>query len=150
MRTQIHQIEVPLEFVRGSEPSVERTMGPGGWASSQQEALFRFWEEAPSDPRQHLSIYCRLRGDVGPDLVLQTLESLVHEQPELRCLYRREGELVHRYNAEVRSYDLAVIDARSWTAEEVEVELARQKQEPFDLASGQIFRARMYSVGKRE
>jgi amino acid adenylation domain-containing protein len=49
-----------------------------------------------------------------------------------------------------RTHDIAVVDAWSWTAEELEREVAEQKQAPFELASGQIFRARIYSLAKRE
>ena len=112
--------------------------------------MFRSWEEAPCDPRQNLSVYFRLREYVRPDMAVRALESLLNQQPELRRAYRRQAGVLRRGQPVFEHHNIAVVDARSWTEEELERKVWQQIQTPFDLPSGQIFRARIYSLARRE
>jgi amino acid adenylation domain-containing protein/non-ribosomal peptide synthase protein (TIGR01720 family) len=114
--------------------------------SFPQRAMWTVQRMEPDGIGYNLHLALRLEGPLDADRLRRAFALLVERHDVLRTAYRSEGDEVRQEalpSAALPAY-FSTVDAERWSEAELQADLARRVREPFDLATGPVFRAALY------
>jgi amino acid adenylation domain-containing protein len=116
--------------------------------SAGQRALWFLERLAPEAGTYNVAVAARARGGLDAGALRRALGGLMERHEALRTVIREsDGEPLQRAAGGLEP-DVAVVDARGWSGEELRARMAREAWRPFDLAAGPLLRARIYETGE--
>ncbi|HEX2573275.1 MAG TPA: amino acid adenylation domain-containing protein [Polyangia bacterium] len=128
----------PRAATAAASPS-EAPLSPG------QAALWFLHELDPTSTAYHLSCALRITSALNVDAMRGCWQTLVDRHAILRTTYgRRDGAPVQRVQAR-EAVALDLVDARTWSEEDLRQTVSAESQRPFDLERGPVLRIRLYT-----
>ncbi len=115
-----------------------------------QQANWFLYKFNPTGFADKISIAIKIKYSIDIEAVKNTLEVLIERHPILRSLYaEKDGNLISeiRENVEINWEE---IDASSWNNTELNEQLSERLKLPFNLETGGVFRACLFSVSATE
>ncbi|MBB6498128.1 non-ribosomal peptide synthetase [Pedobacter cryoconitis] len=98
------------------------------------------------------SISLRLKGEVDPELLKETISRLVERHEALRSAFSGDGSKMLIFDRIVN--DLSYLDISAWSAEDQLAELRKKVQDDalfvFDLLNGPLFKTSLLKLSDRE
>jgi amino acid adenylation domain-containing protein len=109
--------------------------------SRGQKALWFLHRSAPASSAYHIAFAARIVSPLDVPALRRALQALIDRHPLLRARYRLEnGEPVQDVMG-YREVDLEILDCSGFTDEQVREGVIAAYRRPFDLESGNLFRA---------
>jgi amino acid adenylation domain-containing protein len=119
-------------------------VAPLSWG---QRSLWFLHQLDPASPAYNLATAVRLRGALDVGALRRAFQTLVDRHPALRTTFEAAGgDPVQRIRA-CAGVAFEADEAVGLSAAELEAEVAREAQRPFDLARGPLLRVRLWSRG---
>jgi amino acid adenylation domain-containing protein len=122
-----------------------RQEGQSGPLSHGQRSLWMLQQRDPGNAAYNTAFSMRLRSAVDREALSAALRALVMRHEALRTTFTaKDGRpvAVIRADGEIR---LTCVDARLWDANRLRQAVAADYRQPFDLASGPLLRASLFS-----
>ncbi|RZU53338.1 amino acid adenylation domain-containing protein [Krasilnikovia cinnamomea] len=129
----------------GDRVPLDRRPDPGAPVplSFAQRQLWFLDQLAPGNPVYHNPVAIDLTGPVDPEVLARALTEVVRRHETLRTTFdARDGEPMQRVHPP-RPVALPIVDLRGQPAAEIERATAAAADEPFDLSTGPLLRARL-------
>ena len=118
--------------------------------SYMQQSLWLTHQLAPSSPVYNVPLALRISSEVEPGLLRRALQEVVNRHDSLRATFAaREGGPVQVFH-ERHELSMTLVDAAGWDDLRLNEEIVGSAHSPFDLASGPVFRATLFSRSARE
>lgn len=119
--------------------------------SEEQLALWYIRRAAPDTTAFNVGFAARIRSRVDVPLLRDAVEELTRRHGTLRTTYHVDGdsEPYQRVHPETET-DLATVDARGWSEEELDDRVRVDHAEPLDLGRGPVLRLRLYARAEEE
>lgn len=115
-----------------------------------QKALYFLHQSDPESPAYHVAFSARFRSPVDAPALRRALQGLVDRHEQLRVKFRlQNGEPVQESIAQL-PVALQIVDARTWTDEQVDAEVRKAYQQPFDLEQGPVFRGHLFTLAEND
>ncbi|MEU6238287.1 AMP-binding protein, partial [Kitasatospora sp. NPDC047058] len=120
--------------------------GPGDHPLSPNQAALRLLHQvAPESPAYLVSAAFRVPGGLDPAALRTALDGLARRHAVLRTTFPGTASgPVQRVHAELPP-DFERLDASGWSAAELAGRLTRAAEQPFDLETGPLLRARLFT-----
>jgi hypothetical protein len=142
-----YEIRKKLETALRSRAGQARTEHPLSYAQSSLLMLHRM---NPDSASYNVAFTARFTDGFDPTAFQGALRSLVGRHAALRTTFSRDGtagrQIVHGW----LEPDFAELDARQWTARQLDEAVQVAYRDPFDLVSGPPLRVRAYRVAPGE
>ncbi|MEY9857134.1 amino acid adenylation domain-containing protein [Catenulispora sp. GAS73] len=148
-----HDIRTRLEETLRSRAGQARTEYPLSYA---QRSLLMLHQINPDSASYNVAFTARFTGGLDSAGLHRAVRSLVGRHSALRTTFSRVGTGGPDDTAghqTVRGWlepDFAELDARAWTAGQLDTAVRTAHRETFDLATGPLFRVRVYQVAPGE
>ena len=110
-----------------------------------QEALWFLHESAPENPAYNIAFCARVRARVEPEKLEMALLKVMERHPMLRCTFIGSGIQLRQRVQPVPERCLEIVDASSWSEEELRARVQQSFDRPFDLIAGPVLRASLFS-----
>jgi len=110
-----------------------------------QQANWFLYQLNPTGLVDKTSIAVRIKSLVDIEILKNALQALTERHSILCSIYYQHDEKIIQKILETVEIDLETVDASSWRDEELEEQLLQQAKIPFNLESGSIFRACLFS-----
>jgi len=149
----VRQLGLALERERSARPGMpalrrrEEAVAPLGYA---QRAFWFWWRLAPASGSQNLPVAVRVRGAVDATLLEESLSRLVARHHVLRSSFRAGAAGEEQVIGPARRAALVEVDLRGAGDEAARREADAEAGRGFDLAGGELVRARLLRLGDRE
>ncbi len=115
--------------------------------SSTQLSMWTMQQLEPDSIIYNLHLALQIQGKIEHETLQQAFQSLLQRHTQLRTVYRiGDDETVKQQVLEVTEIEqiLSVIDASSWSEDQLQDDMAHKAREAFDLSKGPLIRARFY------
>jgi amino acid adenylation domain-containing protein/non-ribosomal peptide synthase protein (TIGR01720 family) len=115
--------------------------------STTQLSMWTMQQLEPDSIIYNLHLALQIQGKVEHKTLHQAFQSLLQRHTQLRTVYRiGDDETVKQQVLEVTEIEeaLSVIDASSWSEDQLQDDMAHKAREAFDLSKGPLIRARFY------
>jgi amino acid adenylation domain-containing protein len=122
------------------------TVAPNRRASFTQQAMWTMHALEPKGGGYNLHLALRIVGGLDDVVLKASIDDILERHSALRSVYRVEdGQLVVVTQPRERLGDwFFVVDASDWSSDELQLDMSRRAQAPFDLEAGPVFRAHLY------
>ena len=122
--------------------------------SYAQQRLWFLDQLEPGSPFYNIPVAMRLRGELQPEALEQSLNEIIRRHEVLRTSFPdKDGEPYQQIKGWTPN-KLALVDLSALTATEREAEVERirsaETRRPFDLSAGPLLRARLLRLGEKE
>ena len=124
-----------------SEPAASSTFP----LSHGQRALWFIHQMAPQSPAYNIARVVRIKTAVDVDALRRSFQSLVDLHPGLRTTFPATEHQPVQQIRPATEVCFESVDAMSWTEGQLDKALTEQSHRPFDLTTGPLFRAHLYS-----
>src|SRR2546421_11879584 len=117
-----------------------------GWTSLShgQRALWFLYRLAPESPAYNLLYAAHIRSALDIPALQRSVQALLQRHPILTATYTmRDGAPVQRFHVDQKLH-VEVIDASSWSWEQLHQQLLEEGDRPFDLELGPILRIKLF------
>src|SRR3989440_8684618 len=117
-----------------------------GWTSLShgQRALWFLYRLAPESPAYNLLYAAHIRSALDIPALQRSVQALLERHPLLTATYTmRDGEPVQRFHPD-HQLRVEVIDASSWSREQLNQQLLEEGDRPFDLERGPVLRIKVF------
>src|SRR5256884_2065704 len=117
-----------------------------GWTSLShgQRALWFLYRLAPESPAYNLLYAANIRSALDIPALQRSVQALLQRHPILTATYSmRDGAPVQRFHVDQKLH-VEVIDASSWSWEQLHQQLLEEGDRPFDLELGPIRRIKLF------
>ena len=117
-----------------------------GWTSLShgQRALWFLYRLAPESPAYNLLYAAHIRSALDIPALQRSVQALLQRHPILTATYTmRDGAPVQRFHVDQKLH-VEVIDASSWSWEQLHQQLLEEGDRPFDLELGPILRTKLF------
>jgi amino acid adenylation domain-containing protein len=123
-------------------------------ASFAQHRLWFLHQFEPDSTVYHIPVLMPIKAHLNIDVLNRTLQEIVRRHESLRTTFKSvDGEPV-QIVAPLQTFDLNVVDLRSFKTGEREAEAQRlawlEVQRPFSLEQGPLLRATLYVIGSSD
>ena len=122
--------------------------------SFAQQRLWFLYQLDAGSPAYNIATACRLEGRLEAGVLRASVDEIVRRHEALRTTFHGRGEAAVQRIAPAAPVPLPVIDLaglpRSARDEERARFLQRERDRPFDLSRGPLFRIRLLSLGEQE
>jgi amino acid adenylation domain-containing protein len=115
-----------------------------------QEALWFLHESAPENPAYNLAFCARVRATVDAKRLEVALLKVMERHPMLRCTFSGSGPELRQRVQPVPEGCLEMVDASSWSEEDLQACVQQSFAHPFDLIAGPVFRATLFSRHEKD
>ncbi|HEY7415814.1 MAG TPA: amino acid adenylation domain-containing protein, partial [Ktedonobacteraceae bacterium] len=113
--------------------------------SQGQRALWFLYRLAPQSPAYNLLYAARIRSTLDLPALGRAVQALVRRYPILTASYgTRDGEPVQRVHPDI-TIPVEVVDAASWSEEELKKQVSAEGHHPFDLEKGPVLRLKLFA-----
>lgn len=112
-----------------------------------QQALWFMHQLAPESSAYNFICAARVVSDVDRTALRRAFQMLVDRHPMLRTTFTSHGGEPVQQVAVHQDVACEMIDATSWSQEQVEAYLHQEKTRPFDLEHGSVFRVQLLTRG---
>lgn len=147
LATHILQAETSLN---GSAPSAAaRTPSfPTGItpASHGQQALWFLQQLNPESAAYNIANAVRIIAPLDKTILQRALQQLIERHASLRTTFARVDERLVQRIASTSRLDFSAIEARYWSQEHLDEQLAQEAHRPFDLQQDVLLRIRLYQL----
>ena len=113
--------------------------------SHGQQALWFLYQLAPKSAAYNTALTLRIRSTLDVQALQNTFQALINRHPCLRTTFTtREGEplqKVHQYH----TVDFKQFDASTWSWDELNKQVVKAYQSPFDLEQGPVLRVSLFT-----
>ena len=136
--------------VTRAEPAVVTKAESRFPLSYGQQALWFLYLEAPESGAYNMVLPLHIQSELNLSALRRALQSLVNRHPALRTTFSMtEGNPVQEIHD---SHELAfdMVDATAWTWDELMLNVKKTSQSPFNLESGPVFRASLFTFAPQE
>lgn len=117
--------------------------------SEGQKALWLLYRMAPESPAYHIGFTARITSEVDSAAMRRALQALVARHPMLRTrFYVRDGAPEQEVRG-LEEISFEVVDASQWSGEELHRMVSDSYRTPFNLESGPVFRATLFTCSLR-
>ncbi len=110
-----------------------------------QQASWFLYKLNPTGLSDKISIAVRIKSTVDIEALKDTLQALTERHSILRSIYSQQDEKIIQKIRETVEIGVEIIDASSWSDEELNRQLLDSQKRPFNLESGVVFRACLFS-----
>lgn len=118
--------------------------------SHGQSALWFLHQLDPTSPAYNVMCAAFVRPEADQQALSRAFQKLLERHSVLRTTYgAQEGKPVQFVHPRLKS-DLQVVDASNWTWPQLEAELHRQADVPFDLEHGPVVRLHLYQRSQEQ
>jgi len=115
-----------------------------------QQANWFLYKLNPTGLADKISIAIRMTSSIDIESVKNTLQILIERHPILRSIYsEKDGNIISEFRESVE-IDWEEIDASSWNNAELNEQLSVRLKLLFNLETGGVFRASLFSVSVTE
>src|SRR2546421_2187126 len=131
---------------RGGEATNGHTSTATDWPplSHGQRALWFLYRLAPESPAYNLVYAAHVRSPLDIPALQRSVQALLERHPLLTATYTmRDGEPVQRFHPD-HQLRVEVIDASSWSREQLNQQLLEEGDRPFDLERGPVLRIKVF------
>ncbi len=115
-----------------------------------QRALWFLYRLAPESAAYNLLYAARIGSTLDIATLQHALQTLVHRYPILSSTYTTHGAEPAQHLSRDRQIVAEVIDAASWSDEELEQRVYEEGNIPFDLEKGPILRIKLYKHSSQD
>lgn len=115
-----------------------------------QQALWFLHQLAPESGVYNEALVWRVYKKLHIPLLQRALQLLLNRHPVLRTIYVQQGDKPAQKVLEGVEVDFSVVDAATWSAEQIKEFLARERYQPIDLEHGPVFRTRLLTLNAQE
>src|ERR1051326_3876979 len=113
--------------------------------SHGQRALWFLYRLAPESPAYNLLYAARVRSPLDVPALQRAVQTLLERHSMLTATYTtRDGEPVQRFHPDQKLH-VEVIDASTWSWEQLQQQLIEEGDRPFDLDRGPVLRIKLFS-----
>lgn len=109
-----------------------------------QEALWFLYEFAPENPAYNVAFCARVRERVDANRLETAVLKVLERHPMLRCTFVGSGPQPRQRVQPVPERCLEIVDASTWSEEELQALVQQSLDRPFDLVVGPVFRATLF------
>src|SRR6266568_3002983 len=130
----------------GGEATNGHTSTTIGWSplSHGQRALWFLYRLASESPAYNLLYAAHVRSSLDIPSLQRAVQALLERHPLLTATYTlRDGEPVQRFHPDHKLH-VEVIDASSWSQEQLQQQLLEEGDRPFDLEQGPVLRIKVF------
>src|SRR6266568_4317745 len=130
----------------GGEATNGHTSTTIGWSplSHGQRALWFLYRLASESPAYNLLYAAHVRSSLDIPSLQRAVQALLERHPLLTATYTmRDGEPVQRVHPDYK-LRVEVIDASSWSREQLNQQLLEEGDRPFDLERGPVLRIKVF------
>src|SRR5947209_4737662 len=130
----------------GGEATNGHTSTATDWSplSHGQRALWFLYRLAPESPAYNLLYAAHVRSPLDIPSLQRAVQALLERHPLLTATYTmRDGEPVQRFHPD-HQLRVEVIDASSWSREQLNQQLLEEGDRPFDLERGPVLRIKVF------
>lgn len=138
-----YDVRKKLEAALRSRAAEARTEHPLSFA---QRPLLLLHRMNPGSASYNVGFTARFAGGFDPAALQRATGSLVGRHTALRTTFGADGQTVHGW----LEPSFAEVDARQWTAEQLDEAVRAAYREPFDLSAGPLVRVRVFEVAPGE
>ncbi len=105
-----------------------------------QRGLWFLYQMDPTSSAYNIWYAARIRSSIDPAAFRRAFQTLIDRHPAMRTTFdERDGELVQRVHEKV-TLPLEVVEASSWSEEELRHHVEEEAHRPFDLQRGPLLR----------
>src|SRR2546421_12792280 len=118
----------------------------GDWSplSHGRRALWFLYRLAPESPAYNLVYAAHVRSPLDIPSLQRAVQALLERHPLLTATYTmRDGEPVQRFHPD-HQLRVEIIDASSWSREQLNQQLLEEGDRPFDLERGPVLRIKVF------
>lgn len=115
-----------------------------------QQALWFLYQSAKLSTAYNVAFPARIRSKVDVTALRQAFQGLVNRHPTLRTTFKvQNGESSQEVHNSQEVY-FEQIDASTWTWEQLNEQVVKTYQHPFDLERGPVFRVHLFTSSQQE
>lgn len=135
---------------RESERRLEPAVRSSAWAgvlyplSAGQKAMWFLHQMNPANSSYHVALAARIRTNMDPSILDKVLQMLVDRHPILRTTFTLVNDQPVQEIQPNHKTRLEIIDASSWDSTELKQHIIQERDRPFDLKTGPVFRAHLF------
>jgi len=118
--------------------------------SAAQQRMWLLDQLEPGNPAYHVPSVITIRGDLNTDLVQQAFSAVINRHEGLRTFIAEDQQGPCQSFMEQAEWQLAFHDLRGESDIRVKQVVSAALVQPFDLASGPLFRAQLIQVAQQE
>src|SRR5947207_7005930 len=136
----------------GGEATNGHTSTTTGWSplSHGQRALWFLYRLASESPAYNLLYAAHVRSPLDIPSLQRAVQALLVRHPLLTASYTmRDGEPAQRFHPDHKLH-VEVIDASSWSREQLNQQLLEEGDRPVDLERGPVLRFKVFSHADEE
>ncbi len=112
--------------------------------SHGQRALWFLYRLAPESPAYNLLYAAYVRSTLDIPSLQRAVQALLERHPLLSAIYTmQDGEPMQRFHPDHKLH-VEVIDASSWSREQLNQRLLEEGDHPFDLERGPVLRIKVF------
>jgi amino acid adenylation domain-containing protein len=115
-----------------------------------QQALWALHQMAPESAAYNISRVGRITSPLNVKALRHAFQAVVDRHASLRATFAETPEGPVQQVAGTAEVSFEIFDARNWSSENIEKALVRQACQPFSLAHGPLFRARLYTRSEND
>ncbi len=115
-----------------------------------QKALWFLWQLAPESHAYNVSFPARICSVVDITAMEKAFEALRKRHPILRTTFPKRGSEPIQQVHQNQELDFLLLDASTWSEDELKAKVVETHQLPFDLERGPVMRVRWFTRSNQE
>ncbi|MBD3376968.1 amino acid adenylation domain-containing protein [candidate division KSB1 bacterium] len=117
--------------------------------SANQTSQWVLYSSSQNSPAYHLSFLLETQDDFSPEIYKRVWQTMVKRHASLRTTFLQQDQQLLQCVHESGSHGLTLIDASTWSSQQLKTHVYQQTENPFDLVKGPLFRVVIYRLHDR-